>query len=65
MEPRSLQWEQASLEVEQTRPEKTRPLGKTEFADLSQKLNNMRIEGNSLTNFISYSRLYLKIVRFN
>jgi len=52
MEPRSLQWEQASLEVEQTRPEKTRPLGKTEFADLSQKLNNMRIEGNSLTNFI-------------
>jgi len=52
MEPRSLQWEQASLEVEQTRPEKTRPLGKTEFADLSQKLNNRRIAGNTLTNFI-------------
>ena len=48
MEPRSLQWEQASLEVEQTRPEKTRPLGKTEFVDLSQKLNNRRIAGLSL-----------------
>lgn len=51
MEPRSLQWEQASLDAE-TKPKKERPLGKPEFADLSQKLNNRRIAGNTLTNFI-------------
>jgi len=51
MEPRSLQWEQASLDAE-TKPKKKHPLGKPEFADLSQKLNNRRIAGNTLTNFI-------------
>ena len=51
MEPRSSQWEQASLDAE-TKPKKKHPLGKPEFADLSQKLNNRRIAGNTLTNFI-------------
>ena len=45
MEPRSLQWEQAKKKS----PPK---FGKTESADLSQKLNNRRIAGNTLTNFI-------------
>jgi len=44
--------EPTELPVEQTRVKKTRPLGKTEFAELAQGLNNKRIAGNTLTNFI-------------
>ena len=43
--------EPTELPVE-TRVKKTRPLGKTEFAELAQGLNNKRIAGNTLTNFI-------------